>query len=98
MRKRIIFACVVCLLTPFASAHPMGNFSVSHNTSFDIERGWMRIALRVDIAEIPSVEEMKLLDADHDGQITAAEKEAYLRSRVLGTMKMQSLVLNGKPV
>ena len=63
----------------------MGNFSVSHNTSFEIERGWFRVALRIDIAEIPTVEEMKSLDANHDGQVSEAEKKAYLaRIKVIG--------------
>lgn len=98
MRRAASFIFAIGALASIALAHPMGNFSVSHNTSFDIERRWMRIALRIDIAEIPTVEEMKQLDANHDGKIAPAEKEAYLQSRVLGSVKMQSLKLDGKDV
>ena len=97
-RLACVFATVITIFATFAHAHPMGNFSVSHNTSFEIERNWFRIALRIDIAEIPSVEEMKLLDANHDGQISESEKAAYLKDRVLGLTRMQTLRLNGKSV
>src|SRR5438477_1257988 len=81
-----------------APAHPMGNFSISHFTSISIRHDLIHVSLFIDLAEIPSVEELKTLDADHDGQISPAEKDAYLKTKGIGLTQLQSLTLNGKPV
>ena len=91
----IVFA-FVAVSAARALAHPMGNFSVNHNTSIDVERGGIRIALRIDIAEIPAVEEMKRLDINHDGEVSAAEKTAYLRERGKELLQLQTFRVNGK--
>ncbi len=86
------------LLASAAVAHPMGNFSVNHNTSIDVERNDLRIALRIDIAEIPAVEEMKSLDANHDGLVSDAEKTAYLQNRGRELTRLQTFRVNGKEI
>ena len=93
----IVFA-FIAVSAARALAHPMGNFSVNHNTSIDVERNGVRIALRIDIAEIPAVEEMKRLDANHDGQVSDAEKTAYLQGRGRELLRLQTFRLNDKDV
>ena len=49
----------------------------------------------MDIAELPTVEEMRSLDANGDGQITAAEKSAYLARKGADLTARLSLRING---
>ncbi len=52
----------VCALLSFAQmavAHPMGNFSVSHFASIRIERGYVEVRYLIDMAEIPTYQEIQ---------------------------------------
>src|SRR5262249_28719596 len=61
------------------SAHPMGNFSISHYSALSIVPGEARLDYAIDMAEIPTFQERQKMDVDHDGQVTRAESDAYLR-------------------
>ncbi|MGA2421675.1 MAG: hypothetical protein ABSG69_16485, partial [Candidatus Acidiferrum sp.] len=48
------------LANPLASAaHPMGNFSISHYAGIRLERGFIEVRYLVDMAEIPTFQEMQ---------------------------------------
>jgi hypothetical protein len=47
------------LFPPQSSAHPMGNFSISHYMSICIERGQVEIRYFIDMAEIPTYQEIQ---------------------------------------
>ena len=76
----------------------MGNFSVNHYASLRVEGGALLLRYRIDIAELPTVEEMRALDANHDGVISEAERESYLQRRsaqLLGGLQLQ---IDGKAI
>jgi nickel/cobalt transporter (NicO) family protein len=62
-----------------AHAHPLGNFSVNRFAA--VEVGLDRVGLRyvVDLAEVPTFQEMDVIDADGDEGASAAELDAYAR-------------------
>src|SRR5580658_8631130 len=62
--------------TPFLAAivltaHPMGNFSVSHFTRFDVEKKVVNVTYVLDLAEIPTYQLMRdwNLDPSADAKI-----------------------------
>jgi ABC-type nickel/cobalt efflux system permease component RcnA len=67
------------LLAPTApaSAHPLGNFTVNTYAGLVVSPGEVRIRYAVDMAEIPTFQEMSLVDADGDGQVTPGERSAW---------------------
>ncbi|MGI8773014.1 MAG: hypothetical protein ACR2JE_16440 [Acidobacteriaceae bacterium] len=84
------------LSTHLSYAHPMGNFSVNHYSKISLERGGIRIRYIIDLAEIPTYQELQR------GNITA-EPDApgvtrYLSSRGEELMRGLSLAVAGKPL
>ncbi len=61
----ILLAAVSLLLMPRSFAHPMGNFSVNHYSKISLERNGVRISYIIDLAEIPTYQELQ------QGNITA---------------------------
>jgi ABC-type nickel/cobalt efflux system permease component RcnA len=97
-RWLINFVGLLCALAPaVAAAHPMGNFSINHYAALLPGDGELRLIYHMDIAELPTVEEMRSLDANGDGQITAAEKSAYLARKGAALTTGLSLSINGRP-
>jgi len=50
---------VLILSSTTASAHPMGNFSVNHYSKITIKQGSIEILYLIDMAEIPTFQEMR---------------------------------------
>src|SRR5713226_745266 len=42
-----------------ASAHPMGNFSISHYAGIRIQKGFIELRYLIDMAEIPTYQEIQ---------------------------------------
>jgi hypothetical protein len=67
-RRPIYFLSLltVCLLLgPRSLAHPMGNFSVNHYSKISVESDGIRISYIIDLAEIPTYQELQ------QGNVTA---------------------------
>jgi len=55
-----VLAAIILLFFPAcASAHPMGNFSISHYSGITVGRGVVELYYLIDIAEIPTFQEMQ---------------------------------------
>jgi nickel/cobalt transporter (NicO) family protein len=67
--------------TPVA-AHPLGNFSVNQYSRIEIGTDEARLVYVLDLAELPTVADRPLLDADRDGAIDDPERERYLTSKL----------------
>jgi nickel/cobalt transporter (NicO) family protein len=72
-----------------AFAHPMGNFSVSHYSGITINRNSVDLRYLLDIAEIPTFQEMQQSDP---------HTAAYLTSKSAELANGLHLTLNGKPL
>jgi nickel/cobalt transporter (NicO) family protein len=77
MRPALCLACSVFGFS-IAHAHPLGNFTINHFTR--IEAGNDRVKLHnvIDMAEIPTFQELQKIDIDGDGQASPKELNSYL--------------------
>jgi nickel/cobalt exporter len=77
-------------------AHPMGNFSVNHYTQITIEGGTVELRYVIDMAEIPTFQEMQ------QGAIAAnpadAKVTAFLAAQAKALMEGLQLTVNGHPL
>ncbi|HZO92116.1 MAG TPA: hypothetical protein VFB38_27610 [Chthonomonadaceae bacterium] len=76
-----------------AAAHPMGNFSISHYARFEAQADRLRLFYALDLAEIPTVSERSVVDADRNGRIEEKERDAYLREKA----SHLRVTVNGRP-
>ena len=59
-RIRIIFGmCALLFAAEYSFAHPMGNFSINRYTAIHVEDGGLQIRYRIDLAEIPTFQELQ---------------------------------------
>jgi nickel/cobalt transporter (NicO) family protein len=101
-RRRTLFAASIASLAllvalPAAvAAHPLGNFTINHFADITVAPTEVRLAVVIDMAEIPTFQERQKMDTDGDGMVSddevAAAKAPYcatqgskLRLRVDGT-------------
>jgi len=83
---RHVFALPLLLVPALAVAHPLGNFTVNRYAAVHVAAGTITVRYVVDMAEIPTFQEMRLMDADGDGTLAPAERDGYLgrMARTLG--------------
>jgi nickel/cobalt exporter len=87
------------LLAPrAASAHPLGNFTVSRYSRIELTPGLVRLRYVVDMAEIPTFQEMTAIDTDHDGLVNADEMSRYAGRLADGLRRNLKLTINGRAV
>ncbi|MDQ3456431.1 MAG: nickel transporter, partial [Actinomycetota bacterium] len=60
-----------------AAAHPLGNFTVNHYNGIALFPDRVEVLAIVDIAEIPTAQELPAIDTDGSGTPSAAELSAY---------------------
>lgn len=80
-----------------ASAHPMGNFSVSHYTRFEVGDGTVRIHYVLDLAELPSFELLQKWGLKQDATREQVRTHAVVEMREW-TSKGLRFRSNGAPV
>jgi len=81
-----------------ASAHPLGNFTINTYDGIVVVPGGVRVNYVVDMAEIPTIQLGRQLDADGDGTTTAAELAAFARTRSAELLPSIDLAVDGRPV
>ena len=100
-RAVAIFLAAITLVFGFvgqAAAHPLGNFSINHFAR--IEVGGERINIRyvIDMAEIPTFQEIQSLEVDGQGRPTGAALDAYLQRVAAEYATALLLTVNGTRV
>jgi len=75
--KNFFLLAVILIIPSFVFAHPMGNFSINHYSAITPQQWGVRIDYIIDMAEIPTFQEMASLDTDQDKQISAKEANHY---------------------
>jgi ABC-type nickel/cobalt efflux system permease component RcnA len=81
-----------------ASAHPLGNFTVNLYSGIHIVPGEIRIDYVVDMAEIPTFQEMPSIDTDGDGAMSASEAAAWAVAKAPALVENLTLTVDGEPV
>ena len=74
----LVLAILILLPSKGAEAHPLGNFTVNHYSRLEFADETANITYVLDLAEIPTLQQMKRLDTDGDGALSDAEAASYL--------------------
>jgi nickel/cobalt transporter (NicO) family protein len=80
-----------------ASAHPLGNFTVNVYTGVTVVPGELRIMRVLDMAEIPTFQEMPSIDTNGDGTASAAERAAWAAREAPGFGDAVTIDVDGHP-
>ncbi len=81
-----------------ASAHPLGNFTINLYSGLVVEPGRLQVDYVLDMAEIPTFQEMPRIDADGDGTATPPERSAYAEAKARQLVGGITATVNGRPV
>lgn len=85
------------LLASIASAHPLGNFTVNHYAGLHITEQTIAVDYVLDMAEIPTFQEIARFDADGDGQADPDEAARYRPEQCEFVRAGLVLRVNGRP-
>ncbi len=97
--KFILYATVLVLaFAAFASAHPLGNFSINQYSRLEVGKSEVSIRQVLDMAEIPAFQEISVIDTDKDGAISDTELKAYSAALTPVYLKNLFLDINGNAV
>jgi nickel/cobalt transporter (NicO) family protein len=93
-------ASAVLLLGPVppAGAHPLGNFTVNAYSGITVTPGRLRVDYVLDLAEIPTFQERRSLDADGDDLIEPEERATWASRRAQEILSALSVEVNGRSV
>jgi hypothetical protein len=102
MRRRDAFGFIAVFVLAFVSqvaAHPLGNFSISQYSALQIGAGEVRVRYIVEMAEIPTFQEMQeaglVAQAEHpSAKLYAARKAEILRAGVIVEMQGRPVALH----
>ncbi|MEZ4389501.1 MAG: hypothetical protein R3A48_00285 [Polyangiales bacterium] len=78
-------------------AHPLGMASVNRYVGVRVHPAELEVDYLVDLAEIPAWTEIERLDADHDGRVLPAERDAWLDRFVPDATRELRAQVNGRP-
>ncbi|MFC6020871.1 hypothetical protein ACFP2T_32460 [Plantactinospora solaniradicis] len=70
------FGCVLAAPPAPAQAHPLGNFSVNQLAAVHLHPDRVEVAAEVDLAELPTLQELSSVDTDRDGTPSEPERAA----------------------
>jgi nickel/cobalt transporter (NicO) family protein len=70
-------AALLAIPAPPASAHPLGNFTVNTYTGIVVGPGEVQVRYVLDLAEVPTFEEMAKVDGDGDGLASRDELQRW---------------------
>ena len=87
---------LIALMTPIASAHPLGNFSANHYMKFEAGRNGIEMCYVIDLAEIPTFELLRSWDLDRNAPREALERKTIEQARLWITNL--TLTVDAKPV
>ncbi len=98
MRRLQILTPVVLLAAGFSSGHPLGIFSVNRYARIEPGRDAIRLFYVMDVAEIPSIQEITRVDVNGDGTADEGEKDRYAAGKVGELARSFQLTLDGRQV
>jgi len=81
-----------------ASAHPLGNFTINLYSGLVVEPGRLQVNYVLDMAEIPTFQEMPKIDTNGDGTANPAERSAYAGAKAHQLVRGITATVDGRPV
>src|SRR6476646_4677890 len=85
----IVLCCVAS--AGYALAHPLGNFTINHYSHIEIGERQIKLRYVIDMAEIPTFQELQTIDTDDDHKASEAELKVYAER--ISPVCLQSLAL-----
>ena len=89
---------VVLVMAPAAFAHPLGNFTVNRGSAIRLTVGAAEVDYTIDMAEIPTYQELPTIDADGDGVASAQELDAWAQREARVILPGLDLRVDGRAV
>ena len=96
LRVMVLLAVLFHTVAP-AGAHPMGNFSINHYAAIQSDGRRLIVRYVLDMAEIPTVTELRAMDADRDGRVSAAGREGYAKRTADRLRAGLAITIDGGP-
>ena len=94
-----LFTVIMSLIVvPVAFAHPLGNFTINHYTGLHVGRDKITLDFVLDMAEIPTFQEIQSFDSNGNGQPDPQETAKYKPARCATIGSQLDLRLNGRPL
>src|SRR5438093_1201152 len=81
-----------------ASAHPLGNFTINLYSGLVVEPGRLQVNYVLDMAEIPTFQEMPRIDTNDDGTASPAERAAFAEGKAGQLVEGVTATVDGRPV
>lgn len=76
-------------------AHPLGNFTINHFTRVEVGNDSVKLRGVIDMAEIPTFQELQEIDRDGDGNASTAELSEYVDRAAGQWVERMSLAVDG---
>jgi len=77
--KRLAFCLAILFFgSSFAVAHPLGNFTINHFTRIEVGNDRVKLHSVIDMAEIPTFQELQKIDTNGNGKVSTEELDAYV--------------------
>src|SRR2546430_10034336 len=89
---------LVCCFPPAALAHPLGNFTINHFARIEVGGDRIRIRYVIDMAEIPTFQELQAIAANSEGLPSKAELDAYVERIAASYVNGLVLTIDGAGV
>jgi nickel/cobalt transporter (NicO) family protein len=100
-RPAVLLALVTAALFSSAkpaAAHPLGNFTVNRYAGLHVLLDEVRVLYVVDMAEIPTFQALRTIDANADGIPSAAELQSWAEATAGAAVARLSLTVDGTSV
>lgn len=99
MRRQIYLQTILLVIccAVAAAAHPLGNFSVNQFARLEIENNEIKLRAVLDLAEIPSFQEARAIDADKNGALSADELNSFAEQITPAYVENLKLSIDGVP-
>ncbi|MFG2311451.1 nickel/cobalt transporter [Streptomyces sp. NPDC048566] len=81
-----------------APAHPLGNFTVNYHTGLSLFPERLDALVVVDRAEISTLQERSVVDADHDGAVSNGERRTYAEAGCARLGRQLHASVEGHPI
>src|SRR5262249_52702412 len=94
----MLFFVFLTILIPGSSlalAHPLGNFTINHFTRIEVSSDCVKLHGVIDMAEIPTFQELQKIDTDGDGKASTVELDAYVSNAANQSAGGMSLIVDG---
>ncbi|MBI1880306.1 MAG: high-affinity nickel-transporter [Chloroflexi bacterium] len=102
MKKLRLFSVITLtliaahLFAPLAAAHPLGNFTINQYVGLQVSRQAITLDYVLDMAEIPTFQEIAGFDANQNGQADPTETDNYQLTQCQAIRADLDLRLNGQ--